>query len=386
MAEKTKSLTKQVSELTLRLGKLEANLGAAKLACSGGEDADESRHFCCMPEAPERIFGSDVSPHRARLIRWIDKKWLNGTKLRYYFFESSPYAGGNEQKDLVREGFGVWEDVGIGISFEEVTNITDAEVRIGFLRGDGAWSYVGRDVIDIPGQYERTMNFGWDLTRDSRGVDTPVHEIGHTLGFPHEHQNPFAGIVWDEEAVYNYFGGSPNNWSRETTYHNVLRKLPASAVAGSGWDPDSVMHYAFQAGLIVRPDEYQDGLQPELGLSDHDIEEVRRFYPPLTETRNPQLKPLELELLALSPAEQKNFSIEPPYTDEYTIQTFGRSDTVMVLFEDVDGQLRYVKGDDDSGTGLNARINTRLRQGTRYVLRIRLYLNYASGDTALMMW
>ena len=93
------------------------------------------------------------------------------------------------------------------------------------------------------------MNFGWDLTEDPRGggVDTPVHEIGHTLGFPHEHQNPFSGIVWDEEAVYQRFAGSPNFWSRQQTFHNVLRKLSSAEVEGSDWDPNSVMHYGFWA-------------------------------------------------------------------------------------------------------------------------------------------
>jgi hypothetical protein len=287
---------------------------------------------------------------------------------------------------LVRQGFDVWKQVGIGITFEEVTNISEAEIRIGFLRGDGAWSYVGRDVIDIPGQYERTMNFGWDLTRDPRGVDTPVHEIGHTLGFPHAHQNPFAGIEWNEQAVYDYFGGPPNNWPRQTTYHNVLRKLPESAVEGSEWDPNSIMQYGLPSGLIVKPEAYQNGLQPELGLSAIDKSEVRRFYPPLDDAKNPKLERFKVEFLSIGPAEQKNFTIEPDSTDEYTIQTFGRSDTVMVLFEDVDGDLRYVDGDDDSGTNLNARITARLRKGRRYVLRIRLYLNYASDDTAVMMW
>jgi len=38
------------------------------------------------------------------------------------------------------------------------------------------------------------------------GLDTAVHEIGHSLGFPHEYQNPKAGIVWNEEAVYAALG------------------------------------------------------------------------------------------------------------------------------------------------------------------------------------
>ena len=93
----------------------------------------------------------------------------------------------------------------MGIQFEEVFAISEAEIRIGFLQSGRTWSYVGRDVIDIPGQTECTMNFGWRIAGDSRRVDVPVHEIGHTLGSPHEHQNPFAGILWDETAVYAHF-------------------------------------------------------------------------------------------------------------------------------------------------------------------------------------
>jgi len=58
----------------------------------------------------------------------------------------------------------------------------------------------------------------------------------------------------------------------------------------------------------------------------------------------------------------------------------------MVLFEDQDGDLKYVQGDDDSGTNLNARVSVRLYRGRHYVLRIRLYLNYASGDSVVMLW
>lgn len=381
-----KSLSRQVNELTTRLEKLEAKLGVHKPTYLARKDLDGSERYCALPDIPARTFGPEVSLHRARLIRYIDKKWVNGTKLRYFFFKSGPFTGESDQIELVREGFQIWEEVGIGILFEEVTNISEAEIRIGFLQGDGAWSYVGRDVIDIPGQFERTMNFGWDLTRDPRGVDTPVHEIGHTLGFPHEHQNPFSGIVWDEDAVYDYFGGDPNNWDRNTTFHNVLRKLPAGSVEGSEWDSNSIMHYSFPAGLILQPEEYQMGLRPELGLSEQDIAQARLFYPLQDDSRNPILESFKLEFLSLSPAEQKNFNIKPQHTDEYTIQTFGHSDTVMVLFEEVNGEMRYVDGDDDSGTNNNARIVARLREGRSYILRVRLYLNYASGDTAVMMW
>ena len=377
---------RQFYELMSRIERIEKLVAGGK-GPSGGAGADAGQRVCSQPQVPERTFAPGVSLDRQRLIRDIEKKWANGTKLRYYFFASGSFAGGNDQKDLVRKGFEVWKNVGIGITFEEINDISEAEIRIGFLQDDGAWSYVGRDVLKFPGQHERTMNFGWDLTQDPRREGVAVHEIGHTLGFPHEHQNPFAGIVWDEQAVYDHFAGPPNNWDQQTTFWNILRKLQRSEVEGSSWDPNSIMHYSFAAGLIREPAQYRNGLRPAGGLSAKDVEQVKRFYPPLDPGGGDAvLRPFRSESLSLAPGEQKNFVITPTATRQYTIQTFGQSDTVMVLFEDQNGNLKYVKGDDDSGTDRNARIDVRLYQGRRYILRIRMYLNWAGGETAVMLW
>lgn len=379
-------IRRQIRRLADRLDRLEGRVsggGIVDVPNRNGGGASVARD-CALPFVPERRFDADVSEHRADLIRYVDKKWMNGTKLRYWFFDQGAWDGPESEKDLVREAFDVWSDVGIGIRFEEVGSIDEAEVRIGFLQSGRTWSYVGRDVIDVPGQHERTMNYGWRIADDSRGVDVPVHEIGHTLGFPHEHQNPFAGIVWDEEAVYRHF--ARQGWDRATTDRNVLRKLSMAEVEGSEWDPDSIMHYGFPAGLILEPAAYRGGIQPALGLTDADREEVRRFFPPNPDGMLDKLEPFRFERLQLEPMQQANFQIEPTATRDYTIQTFGQADTVMVLFEDRDGELRYVAGDDDSGTALNARIETRLVPGRRYVLRIRLYLNWASGETGVLLW
>ena len=164
------------------------------------------------------------------------------------------------------------------------------------------------------------------------------------MGFPHDHQNPFAGIVWDEQAVYDYFAGPPNYWTRETTYDNVLRKLARSDVEGSQWDPNSIMHYSFASGLIQHPAKYRDGLHPEPGLSPQDIAQVQLFYPPMVTEEHAELKVFRSVALALPAGGQENFVISPPSTRAYTIQTFGTADTVMVLFDDRQGRLAVCGG------------------------------------------
>lgn len=358
-----------------------------------GKASESLEHpaFCNLPSVPVRQLQDDIDPNRAFLVRISEKKWVNHTILHYCFLDTPNHWRGEEkQKQAVRDGFATWKNLGIGLEFVEVTNPSEAEIRIGFegLSTDsgGSWSYVGRDAIDfVPNPQERTMNFGWNLTTDY-GRDTVLHEIGHGMGFPHEHQNPLAGIVWDEEKVYRYFAGSPNNWSRETTHHNIIRKIAPSLVEGSDWDKNSIMHYQFPAGLIISPSGYENQpLIPEPGLSPVDIEEVRQFYPG-TEEVNIELKPYLSAIVDINPSEQLDFVIRPSETRQYTIETIGNLDTVIVLFEDINGTSTYVAGDDDSGFDRNARIVSRLIQGRTYYLRLRLYAAQASGKGAVILW
>ena len=147
------------------------------------------------------------------------------------------------------------------------------------------------------------------------------------------------------------------------------------------------MHYALAGGLIIKPVEFSSGLTPQPGLSQKDREVVKRLYPDTGPPRvAPELRPRESQLLTLAPGEQKDFNILPTETRDYDFRTFGRSDTVMVLFEEDAGDFRFVEGDDDSGFNRNAAFAVRLIKDHRYQLRIRLYFSFASGDTAVMMW
>ncbi len=327
-----------------------------------------------------------------RLLLMNQDKWVNGTLLKYAFFEDTRtfrrWVGTEALKGQVRRAFQRWMDLGIGLRFEEAPSRALAEIRIGFEAGDGHWSYIGRQIGD-QGPDDRTLNLDPDdgIASGAYGVDVACHEIGHTMGFPHEHQNPNAGIVWDEEAVYRALAAPPNRWSRETTFHNIIRKIPPDTVQGSSWDPDSIMHYPFEPGLIVQPEKYRDGLQPAGGLSPRDREWVQTFYPPLTVSDENELPLLESRRLEIAAGQQRNFVLKPQATRYYEMRTFGASDTVAVLFErDETGEERYVTADDDSGEERNAYIRRRLYADRRYVLRLRLYYATDAGSTSVMWW
>lgn len=374
----------RLDELADRVEALESQIGAEHGGAAGPE-GPQSR-YCSVPPEPPRQFDPGVTEDRARAIIATAGKWVNHTTLRYYFFDGGPFAGDETQRAVVREAFDVWKDLGIGLSFLEEENASEAELRIGFLWGDGSWSTVGTGALRRR-TAQRTMNFGWRIdVPGPNGLDTAVHEIGHALGFHHEHQNPNAGIVWNREAVYDYFARTQvPPWTRDDTDFNILDKIDPQTVGGSDWDPDSIMHYSFAAGLIRQPEEYRGGLNPAPGLSVQDEEVVKHFYPGGPSVA-PQLLPGRSQLLSLAPGEQRDFNILPTETRDYDFRTFGDADTVMVLFQEEDGDFRYVQGDDDSGFDRNAAFRVRLVRGRAYQLRIRLYYSFASGDTAAMMW
>ncbi len=366
--------------------KTKAARGSSKSVAKYEPEYRKDIEACAVPEAPLRPIDEGIDPFRLSLIRSIEKKWVNGTVLNYYFFSNpTRWRGSEAEKDTVRAAFAEWKSHGIGLEFQETDDPQEAEIRIGFERGAGAWSYVGRDAIDHASDpSERTMNFGWDVTTPY-GRDTALHEIGHACGYPHEHQNPNAGIVWNEPAVIDYFSGPPNNWSEGQIRHNILRKINPALVEGSSWDKDSIMHYQFAAGLITQPERFQtENLIPAPGLSKVDIDRVRKFYPPIN--RVPELKPYQSQRLRIGAGDQVNYVIEPTRSRKYTIQTFGQLDTVMVLFEEINGTPRYLEGDDDSGSSLNANIRQRLFKGRRYLVRVRLYHAQQQGEGVLMMW
>jgi len=374
---------------------------------------NEKLVYCRTPIVPERKFPVGFPTDPARAIIAISSKWVPGTVLTYCFLdEPSTLAGGDAEKKIAREGFDAWNSVDMGITLEEVADPSKAKIHVGFKWDGGYWSYIGRDILkshyicrscgegSFPSDATtprcpncasndvevdpRTMNLDKNqLTSDSRGSDVPTHEMGHSLGLPHEHQSPYGGIEWDEQAVYNEFSEYPNNWSKETIDSNILKKLSTNEVEGSQWDPDSIMEYAFPPGMILEPEKYRTGLTPAGGISAIDKEWIKHWYPSLESEEIKLNTPVTLNL---QPGKAREFYFIPSETRAYDFQTSGESETVIVLFEEVDGKRHQLDADDDSGEKRNAHIRHDLTSGNKFILVIRMYWDYTAGDIILKVW
>ena len=108
-----------------------------------------------------------------------------------------------------------------------------------------------------------------------------------------------------------------------------------------------------------------------------------KWYP-AAKARPKVLAAFESVAIDLAAGEQVDFVIKPTESRKFTMMTKGASDTLLVLFEEVDGEPRYLAADDDSGEERNASIVYKLFKGRTYNLRLRLYYPGQSGTTSVM--
>jgi hypothetical protein len=230
--------------------------------------------FCRIPEHVNihheivQINGKNVSNDQLRFGSNTNK-WKPGTELTWSFIEDSKWKGDEE---VIAMAFDEWSKI-CNVKFRRLgSKDMTANIRIGFDTMEGCWSYVGTDILRKKYSNQKTMNFGCALLNR---LHIPLHEIGHTLGFPHEHQNVYSGIVFDTDAVYaemNRFG-----WDKNAVDHNILKKY--RGIHDFVWDPESIMNIGIRPNLIIEPAKYREGIKPSERFSSQDKKLAEKFYP-----------------------------------------------------------------------------------------------------------
>lgn len=313
----------------------------------------------------DRILPQDMFRHQAvtrprrggvsRAVLEFRKMWVNGSTLRVRFME-----GTAAQKEQVRREALIWtEFANLKFAFNDAL---DAEIRITFDPGDGAWSTVGTDARRVP-QSEATMNLGF------LDGGTAMHEFGHAIGLGHEHQNPAGGIQWNEAVVLKELSGPPNFWTPAQIRHNVLEKYSVDQIRGTQFDPDSIMLYFFPARWTLNG--VSTKANSKLSATDKAFIASAEAYP-RTESEAQPLKIDDSSPFRGSiglPGEEDLYTFKVTAGGSYRIETRGTTDVVMKLFGP-DSQTNLIAEDDDSGVGRNSRITASLIPG-QYFVQIR---------------
>ncbi|HWM90347.1 MAG TPA: M12 family metallopeptidase [Thermoanaerobaculia bacterium] len=303
------------------------------------------------------------------------KKWQNGRTLHVRFLGGTPQVQAKVKQFAMQ-----WpQHANIKLEFD---NSPNAEIRIAF-EPDGSWSYIGTDNLVIP-KNEPTMNFGWfgPGTADEEFERTVVHEFGHALGCIHEHQHPDAGIPWDKEAVFRYYQGPPNNWTRAQVETNLFQRYGATQTQFSKFDTKSIMLYPVDNALTLG--NFEIGWNKK--LSDTDKEFIGVCYPFDKDKKGGQ-EGQELKVGSTVSAsigkhgEEDLYSVKIDKAGNYRFETEGSTDVIMSLVGPND-QKKLVAEDDDSGQGRNALITAALQPG-QYWLRVRHFKPTGTGSYKL---
>lgn len=190
-----------------------------------------------------------------------------------------------------------WGTQGRGNVKFSLTSDKAANVRIITQTNDGYWSYIGRDIEQVPTN-EPTMTLSEMSVRstpDSEFYRVVEHEFGHTLGFMHEHERPSVISLFNPAGVYKW-AEETQGWDKQTVDEQILTPLNEALLTATSADTKSVMEYDFP-GTWNGVNVTKNG-QPIISadqIDSYDAQLVANLYPqpvkPLPPVSPPPISP-----------------------------------------------------------------------------------------------
>ena len=331
----------------------------------------------CTAKIPHRTdaLDSDTSKPRGLVDGYF--LWNAGQVLKVRM-----YQGSKMLRDLVMAAAKEWEKYA-NVRFEFV-DYGETHIRILLAEGFGHNSSLGIQCKSVP-QDEQTMNIdtsdffrkGQFLGYEFKG--TVMHELGHSLGFLHEHFSPVSGIKWNKEAVYRDIMES-NGWSKEQIDYNLFQQFNTSYTHGTTYDKKSVMHYYILSKWTF--DGYY--VNPNYELSDGDKEMARISYPADGERKTilPRFTVTDFaETEVIDNPLKQGFS----YFPSFDITTAGRQAKVVLIAYILDEDYRFIAHAQNPDAIVGTLHTYNLAAGKTYTLNrgsndVEFFIPYSAFD------
>jgi hypothetical protein len=191
-------------------------------------------------------------------------------------------------------------DFGQAPGFRSCSPADAASIRISFSPGVD-WSFIGTDSL---AQKDTTLNIAYAADTPLGRLDRKLleqlilHEMGHALGFEHEHQSPASNcdqeFDWPkvEKVARTQWGWTKPNGEvdKEAVEFNLRVLTSSERLRLSPYDRESIMHYYFEPELFKRGRASPCFVGHNQTLSTLDKQMAREAYPADAASQNQHLQ------------------------------------------------------------------------------------------------